>query len=111
MRPSMRRSIATAFSSSGLAGCSQDVRAVGVSHVAAGGVIGTVPGARTFDADHGANLEGSLRNAPAHRRSRGCGGKSPRRGSSVLVFHVDIEPDVRILPLDLLQDAGDLHRL
>src|SRR5262245_18966765 len=98
------------FASPALTCCGKYIPAILEGHAAARSVVRTVTRARTFDIDNGSDFQGILGDAPAQQCSRRCPGKSPRRNISVLVFHIDVEPDVWILPLDFLDGTRDFHR-
>ena len=89
----------------------QDVPAVRERHASARGVVRAVLRAEPFDDDRFAELQLILDDAAAHQLAGRAAGESPGGDGAVSVLHVEVEPDVRVGPLDLLDDAGHLHRL
>src|SRR5688572_20746950 len=85
----------------------KDVAAVAEGDTAARSVIGTIPSARAFNVHNSAQLQPVLGNTPAHQRARRLGGKSPSRDVAAFVRDIDVEPDMRILPLYCLDRASD----
>src|SRR5947209_2792423 len=81
------------------------------SDPAARGVIGAVAGAETLDHDGHARLDDGFGDAAAHQLARRAAAEAPVRNLARSLFYVHIEPDMRILPLDLRDDAGHFDRL
>ena len=79
-------------------------------HAAAGGIVRTVASTHAL---HGYNRSDSQRvlgDASAHQRTWRSGRESPRCDLPVVVHHVDIEPDMRVVPLHLCERPAHLHQ-
>ena len=76
-----------------------------------GGVVRAVFGAKAFDDDRFTELQLILDDASPHQLPGRAARKPPGRHAAVGVLHVEVEPDVRVRPLDLLDDAGHFHGL
>ena len=87
------------------------LRPSGVRHLAAEAVVRSVLGPEAFDVDDRSDNELILRDAAPHQLA-GCAARQPpRRRRAVRVLHLDVVPDVRVVPLDLRERARELDRL
>src|SRR5262245_11755244 len=90
---------------------SEDVAAVLIGHAAAKAVVRSVPGTEAFDVDDLSDHELILADAAAHQLPGRAARQCPHRGRAVRILDLDVVPDVRVRPLDLLQRAGQFDRL
>src|SRR5262245_31079460 len=88
----------------------EHVTAVWECHPASRGVERSVLGAEALDEDRLAELQLVFRDAPAHQLSGSSTSEPPGRHRSIGIFHVDVEPDVWVLPFDVGDGPSDLHR-
>src|SRR5689334_10525452 len=67
--------------------------------------------AEALDDDLVARFECGAAHAAALEHTWRAARESPVRDGAVGILHVDVEPDMRVAPLDTRHDAANLHRL
>src|SRR6185503_13167238 len=87
--------------------CGEHAAAVSKGHAPARRIVRSVACAEALDDDHVAFLHGVAADTPALEHARRSGREAPVRHLALLVLHVDVEPAVRVGPLDPRDDASD----
>src|ERR1043165_821634 len=96
---------------SGILGrCGEDAAAIGKRHLTARGVVRSVARLEPLHLHHVANLHDVAVNTLAHQKRRRSTREPPGDDLVPRILDVDVEPDVRILPLDLFDDARHRNR-
>src|SRR5437879_6531297 len=97
--------------SAGSRGAEEELLAVGESHVAAVGLVGSVLSLIAVDDDFGSRRDGSLRHPAAQQRVRGAAFDHPVGHFAVGVLDIDVNPGMGIDPFHLGDGSAQLHWL